>query len=361
MDRESSLTDAFEQQLGRGRTAVSAARDAYDGLESSRSVPDMIVEAIGDLEQELDDLDQTLDITDEDVRLAERTAQQAVLLADVFAVFENLKELVVDAKIDRLRAYADGIETLRSGSDLPEQITADVDRLDRHLEMLEKLARNGRHGQVESNDRVSPSTIDVDLRDLDTALSDHVSTVDRAKAYLIICDTLLDSIHGTLSELNDENDDKTAFSSQLGDVKDRRSTAETVLDDDPETAARTGRIAVEGAFMLHQSTARAAATQQAAEELASIVEDVEDDVDIDIQQCASSGDVDALLRTVEELVSSRVERSLSERLAQLLREHDGSVERTAAATDIDVETIFDSLDNLYQDGSIADIRVVFER
>jgi hypothetical protein len=361
MDQETSPTDAFEAHMESGRKSLSEARDSYATLEMMQTVPDSIVEAIGDLERELDELDRTLDVTAEDVRIAEQTSKRAAVLADVFVALEERQRIVVSAEITRLQSYASAITEIRRDDDQPEKLDSQFDRLNRRLEMLQKLADSGRYGQVVSNDRISPGTIDANLRDLELALTDKCPTDTRATTYLTVCEDLLEKIYDTPTGLDDGNEDKTAFSTDLGIVKDQMQDANSALEDDaPDQAVEHARVALEGAFMLHRLTTEAGAKQYLAEHLASIIRDADGLIDCDIEQCVTTGDADTLLSVISEVVDTQIERSVGERLAQLLREHDGSVIRTADATDFEVTTIVDHLDQLYQQHQISDIEVVFE-
>lgn len=360
MNQETSQTDAFEVHLERGRGELSQARDSYSTLKLTDVVPDSLVEAIGDMERELDELDQTLDVTSEDVRLADQTASRASVLAEVFAALAEQQRLVVDAELARLQSFASTI------SDLCRTVEADfesrVGHIDRRLSMLGKLADSGRHGQVLGNDRVSPATIDTDLRDLDATLADEIADDARTTAYLTCCEKLLEDIYRTLADLDDQNPDRTAFSTDLSAVKSRTEDAEEALDaDEPGRGVEQARIALEGTFMIQQLTARAEARQRVAKELAAVIEGSEGTVAPDVAQCASRGDVDALLSAIDDLVSTQVQRSAGECIHQLLREHDGRVARTVEATDFDVATVVEHLEQLYHQQDIADIEVVFER
>jgi hypothetical protein len=161
-----------------------------------------------------------------------------------------------------------------------------------------------------------------------------------------------------LGSLGEENAKRTAYSSDLSAVKD---LLEATGDTDDASAAQTAHIAVEGALMLHYAVARAQANQRVAVALADTVTDSQLSVECDVEQCVAAGDAETLIQAVTDTVGTEVELSTSERLRQLLTEHDGSVLRTARATDFDVATILDHLEQLYNDGQIADLEVAFEQ
>jgi len=97
-----------------------------------------------------------------------------------------------------------------------------------------------------------------------------------------------------------------------------------------------------------------------ATELADTVIEAGFDVECDVDQCVSRGDADGLLGAITDAIGTEVELATGERLRQLLNEHDGSVLRTARATEFDVPTILDQLERLYDDGRISDLRVIFD-
>lgn len=358
MSQEPSRTDRFEQHLENGRSAVSAARKAYSNLELTRTVPDSIVEAIGNLDDELDELDRTLNVNNEDVRLAEQTTQRAEVLASVLAALEDYQQFVVDADIRRIHSYASALEKLKEKVDISEELNSQFARLDRQRSMLEKLSNSGRYGQVVNNDRISLGAVDTGLRTLDSKLEARAPADIRRRAYVVSCEDILEEIHEMLSHLNDDNKSKTAFSSDLRRVKDGLETARSA-EDETTQAAEHARVALEGAFMLHHAIARVGAEESVAEALAATVP--VDELDCDVEDAVSRGDVDALLTAIDEFVGSQAERSAGERISQLLEVHNGSVVRTAEATDYDVPTIVDQLERLYEQQRISDIEVVFTR
>lgn len=358
MDQETSTTDNFEAQLERGREQLSVARDTYSTLELTEDVPDDIIESLGDLEEELDELEQTLEVTSRDIDLAEEIAQQISILAEVLAALEMRQATVVEKRLKRVQAFAGGIFEL--SNDAANSVTdrSRLNKVDSQLSMLEKLASSGRHGQVVSNNRVSLRKIDRTLRQIEQELSDEVADSTRTETYLSIAQNLLEDIHQTLATLDDENADKTAFSTDLNIVKNKIEAAENADGDEAVVSART---ALEGTFMLHQLIATSGAEQVAAKELGNIITTANDELTTDIETQSAQGNIDVLLDEISTIIGAGVKRSSDERLSRLLREHNGSVTRTAEATDFDVSVILEHLNQLYQQQPISDIQVVFEQ
>ena len=376
MDSSASTTDAFERVLERGRSTLSSTRDVYHALETTESIPNQLVEAIGDLERELDELDQTLEVTTEDVALAEKTVERINVLSTVFTALQGRKRLTVETTVDRLDYRLTASLSLIRERGLAEHLDVSIDDVDRRFSMLQTLVDDGRYGQVETNDRISPTELAVTLQKLDLELADSES-VDarvRGRLYLDVADDLLSDIHSFLSGLNEENPERKAYATDLEAVKQDLDSAREELDideyddGDPGTGsipsnkgALKARVALETCELLHQQTARAFADQRAAAELARVSRESGLAVSCDIGQCVAEGDVSTLLVSIGTVIASQAELSTAERLKQLLREHDGSVLRTAEATDFEVSTILDHLSQLYHEGEIEEIEVVFPR
>lgn len=361
MGNQISPTDTFEEVLERGRSQLSSTRNEYEALEETETVPSDLVEAISDLEQELDELDQTLAVNEADLKLAQQTVQRIVVLNEVFSALRERQRTVVEADVSRLEHHVSGIATLARERGLETGIERNIDSVERQCSMLNALVNKDRHEKVLTNDRVSPGEVDTATRQLDAELAEYAPSDSRAETYTTIAEKLLDEIHDALGSLGKKNKDRTAYSSDLGLVKQRLEETEEATGDDDGTAARIARTALEGALILHYSIARSHADQRVAEELANAVAESEFVVDCNIDRCVLRGDADTLLTAITAAIGTEVELSTGERLRQLLEEHDGSVLRTARATDFDVPTILDHLEQLYDDGQVADLRVTFER
>lgn len=361
MGDQISSTDTFEEGLERGRNRLSATRDEYEALEQTETVPSGLVEAISDLDQELEELDKTLEVGETDLQLAQQTVQRISVLNEVFSALRERQRTVVEADVSRLEHHVSGIVSLAREHGLETEIERDLDTLERHCSMLNALISKDRHEKVITNDRVSPGDVDIVVRQIDAEFAEYAPDDSRAETYTTIAEKLLDEIHDVLRSLGEENKDRTAYSSDLGLVKQRLETIGGATEDDRTAVARTARTALEGALILHYSTARSHADQRVAEELANATGESEFVVDCNIDRCVLRGDADTLLAAITDAIGTEVELSTGERLRQLLDEHDGSVLRTARATDFDVPTIFDNLERLYDDGQVADLRVTFER
>ena len=361
MGNKISPTDSFEEVLERGRTELSAAREKYKSLEQTETISPALVEAISALERELDELDQTLDVEEADLKLAQQTVRRIGVLNDIFAALRERQRTIVEADVSRLGHQVSSIATLVRDHGIASELDRDIDDIEREYSMLDALVSKGRHEKVLTNDRVSPEGVDGAIQEIDSELAEQVPDHARVDAYETITESLLDEIQDVLDSLGEENSDRTAYSSDLRLVKERFEAAATGEDDVGTSATKTARIALEEALTLHYSTARSDADQRVAGALADAIEDSDLVVDCDVESCVSRGDTETLLTAITAAMGTEAELSTSERLRQLLTEHDGSVRRTARATDFDVGTILDHVERLYDEGQIADLDVTFEQ
>jgi hypothetical protein len=370
MGHPTSPTERFERKLETARESLSSTRDQYARLEATEPVPEWIIEAIGDYDRELDELDQNLEVSDEDLDLAERTARRVEILRAVLDAFRDRQRSIAEADVERVRRMLAVLESSIDRQEVDAAVESTVDELHRKCSMLDKLLDNGRYGQVLGNERFSPVTLEDSLRELDDELGTELPASAHARVHVEMIEALLEDVHGYLSTLGDRNDDRTAYGDDLREIKSRLSDAERELTDgdsnepaegDTTTVDETVWVLLDECIDVHHGVARAAADQQLTAALADAVRETGVSVDCDVDSCVVRGDRTSLLNEFEAVIGAGVERSTATRLARLLAQHDGSVVRTAEATEFDVDAIVDHLPRLYHDGTIADITVTIDR
>lgn len=360
MVHTSSTTKQFERILNEAREQLSTVRDTYTQVEETEHIPEWVVQSIGDFERELDDLDKKLNITDQDVQIAEQTAGRVATLGGVIEAFSERQRAVAQAAVERVCTTLSGIAEQVQQSGLSAEVSPSVDELQRQCSMLQQLITNERYAQVLQHDRVSPMTLEPKVRDLDEALQGEISDRTHVRVHLDIVSELLDGIHESLAEVGDDNDDRTAYGEDLREIKSEIDEVEVALqNDDPPSPGDTTQLFLDKCLMMHGLTARAVADQRLADTLAETIRNGDFEVNCDVAECEARGDGNTLLNELGAEITSDAELSKAKRLAQLLAEHDGSVVRTAEATDYTVDTITEELPRLYHAGSVADLRVEF--
>jgi hypothetical protein len=352
-----SVTDTFESSLEDARTLLSDARAEYRAIEHSDSVPETLVTSLADIERELDELENRLEVTEDDVELARRTKQRVEVLAAVFPSLRTQQRTIVETDVDRLMQQLDFLLAVADSTD--ESVSTET--LEKECSMLEKLVENDRHDRIDGSDRLSIGNIEMRLRTQRFKLRYTVPESASAEASLASAAALLDDVHEFLRALGDQNESWTAFASDLQSVKELLSEAENALEDgDPETAAEAAAVGFEGCLMLHYEVARAYAKHRVTESLAEAIAGRPLALDVDVDACMAAADAERLLNAVGEALRGEVEETTVARLRRLLNEHDGSVLRTASATDFDVSEILEHVSKLHADGAVADIEVDFD-
>jgi hypothetical protein len=355
-------TDRFERVLEAARETLADASDRYSRLESSESIPEWVVDALGEYDEELERLDRNLEVTDEELRLAERTRDRIHLLDGVLEAFEDRQRTVAEADVDRIRLLVTALIELGDATSPDEDVRSSIDDLDGKCAMLEKLLDRGRPGRVLGDRRFSPTTLEATFDAIDESLVADLPADAVARFHADVVAGLLDPIHEFLAELDERNDDKTAHGRRLGEIKsDLRAATRTLEDGDPGDADDTLRDLVDDCLAVHRATARAVADQQFAAGVASLVRADTVSLDVDLDACVARGDGATLLSGLESVVAVDTVRSTATRLAHLLERHEGSVVRTAEATAFDVDTILDHLPHLYHDGPATDVIVRIDR
>lgn len=359
MGQDSSAVDTFEETTERGRKLVSAAREEYDTLQNSEEVPAQLIEALTDVERELEEIDKTLNIAEEDLRRAEELTDRAALLVETFSALRQHQRIVIEGDTAQLREYADAIRTLSEQS----QITVDSDLADieKRCSLCERLIDRERHYQVRSSERVSLADIDTSIRQVVGELAESADPSLVTKVYHDLATDILENIHDSLKQLNDDNPDRTAFSTDLSKVKGELDTIdETPSSEWGDGTATTARIAVEGCLMLQYQVTRARAEQQLAVELGQKIRETALTIECDVDSCVSRGDTETLLSAVTDAVTSHAEQTNSDRIRHLLQDYDGDVIQIAQASQFSVEKILDEIAELHEDGQIAGIDVEIE-
>jgi hypothetical protein len=358
MGHTSSTVRKFERLLEDTRDQLSTVRDTYSQLERTESIPDWFIQSIGDLDRELDDLNKKLEVSEQDIRTAEQTARRVTTLAGVIDAFRERQRTIAEAATERVCTTLSIIADQIQENGLSPDTSPSLDTLQQQCSMLETLIENERYAQVLQHDRVSPRSIEPRIRELDESLPIPERT--HARVHLDIVSKLLDGIHESLAMLGEENDDRMAYRDDLEEIKSEIDEVEERLQsDNVPSPEQTTRHLLDDCLRMSDLVAQAAADQRLADTLAETIQEGDFIVDCDVAACKKAGDGEKLLDELGNEITSKAELSEAKRLEQLLVEHDGSVVRTAEATDYTVDAIIEELSQLYQAGNVADVHVEF--
>lgn len=347
-----SRSQRFEALLDRTRGALDRARHYHRSIEGE--VGDEFVAALQGIETRLEDLEDVGRIDDTDFEAAETIHRRAGVLEDLLRSLGEFDADVVEHEVQRLRIWTDALTNLageRAGHDLRSAVS----EAESSVGLFETLIESGKHARVRSNDQFTPSDVDCDLRELDRRLRDATSEAAYVDACLGGLETFVDRIHEPLADLRETNPDRTAFADQLQAVKDERDRVQAERDAD---AART---ALEGAMMVYDSVTRAVCRQAHADRLADAIREHDIPSAEDPYELAERVDLEALLDVIATGIDDVSEQTRTSRFERLLAEHDGSVRRTLSATEYEPTDAFERLRDLYEDETIEDLTVTFDR
>lgn len=357
MGTQTPKADKFESHLQRGRQTIAAARNDYAAIESVESVPDSLIEAIAELETRFEALERTLEVAEEDIARAERAVERGEVLSETMASLKSGQHVMIEASLSRLEDHLWGIKKITEENDISDS-KSNNEMLNKNYEVLKKLHESGHYERITNNERVTPSTLDAQLRtaDFDLYQMEAVSDQSRAETYAEIAERLLDDIHSMLADLEEDSEIKTQYADELASAKGWLSEAKDFLKNGEDSeAAHTARVGLDGCLSVHYLLAEEQANQYAAKELRQTIGEYDIDVSTDHESAIDSKQ--SLLEAIGKFVAAESRADTSERIQRLLNEYDGSVDRMAAATEYDTETIVEHLLELYKQGKIEDIPV----
>ncbi|WP_267644023.1 hypothetical protein [Haloarchaeobius amylolyticus] len=344
-----SVTDTFESTLDDARESLTAARARYQALEQTETVPHSIVDALSSFERELEELDDRLDVHGKDVEIAERVSGRIEALSGVLSALTEHQKTVIESDVRRLEKEWELVDSVEDGPS-----TAAIEQ---NYAILTKLVETGRHERIASSERIDIDELEAELMAMRHETRARHLDGEYATVLVEHTEELLPEIHEFLSALGDENDDRTSFADGLKLVKQRVEQAKSR----DEGAVDDASVAFEGALMLHYTTARSYASHALASALASTIRDTDLSIQANIDECVARGDSSRLLEEIGEALTGEAAQSTAGRVKRLLAEHDGSVMRTAAATEFDIDDLLDHITTLYDDGTITDITIHFEQ
>lgn len=346
-------SDQFESELYRAKEELDRAKDRYETIEGH--VPDEFVEALQELEAQLETLNTVSSVDDENLEEVQRTEGRIGLLGELLDSLGQHDADVIESVVQRQRLWADLLGNLAEQDSVDDETEAGLAGVNEQIGLFEKLIDTDKHPKVTSNDRFTPADVERELRELDRQI--RASSSD--EAYKEIClqgtEDYIEKIYSLLGEIRDQNPDRTAFADHIQTVKSVRTEAST--EEDPETA----RTALEGSLMLFDSVSRAVSRQTHAQRLADAITENELSAPIQLEELAAAADIDALTNVIADAVDDATEESERVRLKRLLTGHDGSVRRTVSATNFDVDEMFELLQTMFEDETIADLDVIFDQ
>jgi len=348
----------FEELLDQGEEFLREARECFEEVSRTEDAPEAVIQAIGQLDQELTDLAKVTTVNQSRLQQAGQVRDQAVLLRDVLEAFQQRQRVVIERRVERLSLWVDQLTQTAGQSGFDVDSKQSVESLQETITLFENLMAADEYGRISDNDRIALPVFLNDLRQFDAELREVVSFERYARICLEVVDDLLDVIHEELSALPDAHSSEASFSRYLRQVKEHQADAEESLEQSGfERASRKARIALEGALMVDDEIIRVKADELFASELRDALSTHGFEPEADIESTSPEVDAEALLERAVGAIESSVELTVDTRIKRLLEEYDGSVNRVIERSDLDGGTILNHIMKLYKNDRIDDLVV----
>lgn len=345
---------------------LDQARTNYEVIEQiGEPLSEIYGIALAELDEAVDQFDSVYEVTDTELDRAETVAVQAEFLVAVTAAYRKYHETVVDRRVVIAGEWFDTLDAAVGDGD--NDIAADRSTLARQIRAVRKLVKAEKYGQIQSSDRIDLAGAEEKVRSLHDAVCESFTAVEYASLGLELAESFKHRYTDDLSTLVGAGVDRDPIS-VAGDLEDAPEIepVSTRVEEGEATAkdANAVRIAVQAYADVALLTGKRRARYELGEALLSAIEesDLVDDTDAieELHPRLTSFDIDVIEKHVEELVKGEATTSETERLLQLLAEHDGSVRRTLQAVDRSPDKVFEQLQTLLQEADIEDLEVRFE-
>jgi hypothetical protein len=361
------IWDAFDGAVERAETALKRVRENYEIVEQTgKPLPEVYGTALAGLQEATQAFDSVYEVTEAELEQAETVVARAEFLVAVTAAHREYHETIIDRRVAVTEEWFDVLDAGTSDAEL--DVAADRSTLARQVKAIQKLTDAGKYGQLQSSDRVNLDEVEGEVHDFHDAARDAVSATEYVRLGLEVAESFHGLYTDDLSALVREGVDKEAISI-ADDIQNApemdpiaaRFESDDVTDDD---ANAVGTI-VKTYARVAQLTGTHRARYELGASLLSAIQDndlVDDTGDIvaDLHFRLTSIETGPIEQRVAEIVEGEATTSETERLRQLLAEHNGSVRRTLQVVDRSPETVFEQLQALLEDGTIDDLEVRFE-
>ena len=373
---EEDIWEGFDKAVERAETGLERARSDYRLISSTNdhgviertheSLPEVYGVAIAELDEKIDTFDSVYDVTDSELETAESSAVRAEFLAGVTDAYRRHHENVVDRRVNLVGKRFDMLEEcvkLESAD-----VSVDQSGISRQVTALRRLVDVGKYAQLQESDRVDLSEIESAVDKFDKMTREAVSAATYVSLALDLAESLRDEYTEDLSALVNKGVDTGAISvsdraDEAPDLEQiaEREKKETLSTEDADTVATVVEVFADIALL----TKKRRSIHELGQELLSVLKEspLTDEADVDFDALRASLEMlefDRIEMEVVALVESEATTTETEKLVQLLEEHDGSLGRTLNAVDRSAEEVFNDLHALFEEGEIQDVEVRFE-
>jgi hypothetical protein len=282
-------------------------------------------------------------------------------LADITRAFRQHRERFVAHRVALLNEW---FGRLKSAARPTE---TDLDGLERRVTVVRKLAEAGKFTQIHGSERVDLDQIEDQIRTGHDEVRRKLEPTVFVEYAIDLIDAFEDRYTDDLTSLVNEDIDRSAISVRemvdeapdIDEIRSRIADGDNVAGEHVEPVSEVLEVYYEVAL----TTGQRMAALKLCQSLVETVTDAGiggDTVESRLQGLLERLEVDELRAEVASLLGDEVTPSECEQVLRLLRQHDGSVRRTLAATDHDPMELFETIHELLVDGEVADLEVQYE-
>ena len=362
--------DRFDDALASARNLLETGRNRYEILvEMNESPTDRYVSALQNVEAEIEAVDDVLDVSEEDAVDAESVAKQAELVADALDAAWTFQTSLLDAEFDIYRTWHASLES-RDAVDCSDA----TDELD----SIAELVQHQNYTLLRTGDQFTLENLRRKLASAERRAMAEATPREYVQRCLDAVDRFWEETTQDLKHLvqadapvqvKSERAAVTELTDGLGDRLDEQRVDDGAVD--------AARYALEGAMMLRYYTAHARYAYEYCDRLSEGIERVDDaepvvggevnrvnlrrrdDAEPVGERHVEERDVDFVRGRVEDAIVGTTTKTDAERVVDLLHEHDGSLDRALAASELDTNSFFDGLRTAFEEETINDIEVSF--
>jgi len=343
--------DRFDDALASARNLLETGRNRYEILvEMNESPTDRYVSALQNVEAEIEAVDDVLDVSEEDAVDAESVAKQAELVADALDAAWTFQTSLLDAEFDIYRTWHASLES-RDAVDCSDA----TDELD----SIAELVQHQNYTLLRTGDQFTLENLRRKLASAERRAMAEATPREYVQRCLDAVDRFWEETTQDLKHLvqadapvqvKSERAAVTELTDGLGDRLDEQRVDDGAVD--------AARYALEGAMMLRYYTAHARYAYEYCDRLSEVIERVDDAEPVG-ERHVEERDVDFVRGRVEDAIVGTTTKTDAERVVDLLHEHDGSLDRALAASELDTNSFFDGLRTAFEEETINDIEVSF--
>lgn len=363
---ERDVWATFDEVVETAQADLEAANENYDAIgELGGRLSPVYATALDELSENVAEFDSVYQVDEERLYEAQVVADRAELLADITSVFQVHQERFIEHRVALLSEWFD---TLKSATTETNELTeTDLPELEKRITAANKLSEAGKFTQIYGSERVDLDRIEEGIQTGHKEAKRVLESTSFVAYAIDLIDRFKNRYTDDLSSLVNEGANRSAISVRdtvddtpdINGVRSRIVDGDNVDDRDVEQVSEVLDVYYEVALTTGQRTADLGLCQS----LVDIVTEAgiaDPELEDQLRMLLERLEADDIRDEVASLLAVEVTPSDREQVLRLLRQHDGSVRRTLAATDHDPMDLFETIHELLVDDEVSDLEVRYE-